>query len=59
MAIYRNLKKRRGRAKILAGTIAKLKDGPRVRLVFVRNRRKKEWLALMYTDLDLANEDIV
>ena len=59
MAIYSNLKKRRGRAKILASAIVKLKDGPRVKLVFVRDRRKKDWLALMSTDLDLANEDIV
>jgi hypothetical protein len=59
MAIYSNLKKRRGRAKILASTIVELKDGPRVKLVFVRDRRKKDWLVLMCTDLELANEDIV
>lgn len=59
MAIYSKLKKRRGRAKILASTIVKLKDGPRVKLVFVRDRRKKDWLALMCTDLELADKDIV
>jgi hypothetical protein len=59
MAIYRNLKKRRGRAKILASTIVTLKKGPRVKLVFVRDRRKKDWLTLMSTDLELANEEIV
>ena len=59
MAIYRNLKKRPGRARILASTIVTLKDGPRVKLVFVRDRHKKDWLALMSTDIELANEDIV
>ena len=45
-AIYRQLKKRRGRAKILASTIVTLKGGLSARLVFVRDRRKKDWLVL-------------
>jgi hypothetical protein len=36
-----------------------LKEGTPVKLVFVRDRRKKGWLVLMSTDLDLANEEIV
>ncbi|WP_372683673.1 transposase, partial [Desulfosarcina sp.] len=59
MAIYRKLKKRRGRAKIKASTIVTLKDGPNVKLVFVQDRRKKDWLALMSTDLELASEEII
>jgi hypothetical protein len=59
MAVYRNLKKRCGRASILASTIVTLKKGLRVKLVFVRDKRKKGWLALMSTDLELANEEIV
>ena len=59
MAIYRKLKKRRGRAKIKASAIVTLKDGPKVKLVFVRDKRKKDWLALMSTDLELANEEII
>lgn len=58
-AIYRKLKKRRGRAKILASTIVTLKEGLSAKLVFVRDRRKQDWLALMSTDLELSNEDIV
>ena len=58
-AIYRKLKKRRGRAKILASTIVTLKEGLSAKLVFVRDRRKKDWLALLSTDLELSNEDIV
>jgi hypothetical protein len=59
MAIYRKLKKRRGRAKIKASAVVTLKDGPNVKLVFVQDRRKKDWLALMSTDIDLANEEII
>ncbi len=58
-AIYRRLKKRRGRAKILASAVVTLKGGLPAKLVFVRDRRKKDWLALISTDLDLSNEDIV
>ncbi len=59
VAIYRKLRKRRGRAKIKASAIVTLKDGPNVKLVFVQDRRKKDWLALMSTDLELANEEII
>jgi DDE superfamily endonuclease len=59
MAIYRKLKKRRGRAKIKASTIVTLKDGPNVKLVFVKERRKKDWLALMSTDRELTSEEII
>ncbi len=58
-AIYRKLKKRRGRAKILASAIVTLKGGLPAKLVFVRDRRKKDWLALISTDIVLSNEDIV
>jgi len=59
MAIYRKLKKRRGRAKILASTIVQLKDGQKAKLVFVRDRRKKDWLALLSTDIALPDADII
>ena len=58
-AIYRKLKKRRGRAKILASAVVTLKGGLPAKLVFVRDRRKKDWLALISTDINLSNEDIV
>ena len=58
-AIYRKLKKRSGRAKILASAIVTLKGGLPAKLVFVRDRRKKDWLALIYTDIELSNEDVV
>ncbi len=59
MAIYRRLKKRRGRARILASTVVAFKDGRYAKLVFVRDKRKKDWLALLSTDTNLAKEDIV
>ena len=59
MAIYGKLRKRRGRAKVLAGTLVQLKDGRQVKLVFVRDKRKKDWLALLSTDTTLPDADIV
>ena len=59
MTLYRSLKKRRGRAKILASVIVTLKDEQKVKIVFVRDRRKKDWLALLSTDINLPDEDIV
>lgn len=58
-AIYRRLKKRRGRARILASAVVTLKGGLPAKLVFVRDRHKKDWLTLISTNLDLSNEDIV
>lgn len=58
-SIYRQLKKRHSRAKILASAVVILKGGLPAKLVFVRDRRKKDWLALITTDLELSNEDIV
>jgi hypothetical protein len=58
-AIYRRLRKKPGRAKILASTIVTLKNGPAAKLVFVRDRIKKDWLALLTTDTELADADVV
>lgn len=57
--IYRALKKRRGRAKVLASAVITLNDGQNARLVFVRDRRKKDWLTLLSTDLSLPVADVV
>ena len=59
MAIHRRLAKRRGRAKIQASTVVMLNNEVSAKLVFVRDRRKKDWLALLSTDTDLADEDVV
>ena len=59
MGIYKRLHKRRGRAKIKASTVVKLVDGTPVKLVFVRDSRKTDWLALLSTDISLKDEQIV
>lgn len=59
MAIYRKLNKRRGRAKIKASAHVLVKDSVAAKLVFIQDRRKKDWLALLSTDTVLAEEDII
>lgn len=58
-AIYRRLRKRPGRSKMLANAIVTLGDGLPCKLVFVRDRRKKDWLALLSTNTTLPDEEIV
>ncbi len=58
--LYSLLRKRPGKAKILASAVVETKEGQKVKIVFVRNRNKKrQWLAIISTDTSLANEDIV
>ena len=63
--LYRAIRKKPGRAKILASVIVhityKNKKIP-VKIVFVRNRNKsakRRWLALLSTDTELSDEEIV
>ena len=58
-AIYRRIRKCRGRAKILASAKVMLKNQVAAKLVFVRDKRKKDWLALLSTDTNLADDEIV
>lgn len=57
--IYKRIRKKRGRAKILANAQVKLKDGTNAKLVFVRNKSKRDWLALLTTDIALDDTEIV
>ena len=57
--IYREVKKRRGRAKILSSAVVIMNDGEQARIVFVRDRKKKDWLALLCTNINLLEEDVV
>jgi hypothetical protein len=62
--LYKNVHKRCGRAKILASVQVELgKDSRKqtvmAKIVFVRARNSKKWLALLSTDVDLADEEIV
>jgi hypothetical protein len=59
-SLYAKLKKRPGRAKILASTTVKTKLGQELKIVFVRHRhRKRVWLAVLSTKVDLPDEDII
>jgi IS4 transposase len=57
--LYRLVKKRPGKAKVKASVIASIANGPLVKIVFVRNRNGKGWLALLSTDTALADEEII
>ena len=63
--LYATVRKKRGRAKILASVtvgIGQLEDGEQVsaKIVFVRDRRtKKKWLALLTTDTELPDDEVV
>ena len=63
-AIYRKIRKRSGRAKILASITVGIGEDEQgimipAKIVFIRDRRAKRWLALMSTDVSLTDEDIV
>ena len=63
--LYKKVKKKRGRAKILASVVVSLGENDdekdvQARIVFVRDRnRSKQWLALLSTDLEKSEEAIV
>jgi IS4 transposase len=62
--LFTLLRKRPGRAKVLAScmvTIGDDKSGKPVpaKIVFIRDRNSKSWLALLSTDTPLVNEEIV
>ena len=62
--LYKSLRKRTGRAKILASCIVTLgstADDTAImaKIVFVRDRSSRNWLALLSTDVRLADEEII
>ena len=63
--IYATVKKRRGRAKILASVLVEVGQneqgqGVPAKIVFVRDRnRSKQWLALLCTDTTLSDEEVI
>ena len=57
--LYRRIKKRPGKARILASMVVTIASGQKVKIVFVRDRRKSDWLALLSTDVTLVDTDIV
>lgn len=57
--LYSRLKKRPGKAKILASAVVETKQEQKVKIVFVRHNHNKGWLAIISTDTTLADEEIV
>lgn len=58
--LYKRVRKRPGKARILASVIVDMNNGAqRVKIVFVRNRNGRGWLALLSTRIDLPDEEIV
>jgi hypothetical protein len=58
-ALYSCLKKRPGKAKILASVVVETKKKQKVKIVFVRHRHKRDWLAILSTKIDLPAKEIV
>ncbi len=63
--LYAAVKKKRGKAKILASVIVTIGNDEqgkpiKAKIVFVRNQKaKRKWLALLSTDIDLDEEEII
>lgn len=57
--LYRRVKKRPGKAKIIASVIVPMENGPMVKIVFVRNRNGRGWLAVLSTNIALPAEEII
>jgi len=57
--LYSKLKKKPGRAKIKASVLVKLCDGRDARIIFVPSDKKRGWLAILSTDTELAEEEII
>jgi hypothetical protein len=57
--LYLKVKKRPGKARILASVVVPMVNGPLVKIVFVRNRNGRGWLALLSTDTALPDEEVI
>ncbi len=57
--LFAKLKKRRGKARILASVVVETKKEQKIKIVFVRHRHKRKWLAILSTRIDLAEEEII
>jgi hypothetical protein len=57
--LYAVVPKHRGRAIVKASVIVKIAAGLRVRIIFVKHRHKQEWLAILSTNLNIDDEEII
>ncbi|MDO9042332.1 MAG: transposase [Desulfocapsaceae bacterium] len=57
--LYKRIKKRPGKAQILAGVVVETKQEQKVKVVIVRYRHKRDWLAIFSARIDLEPKEIV
>ncbi|MCJ7603826.1 MAG: transposase [Desulfobulbaceae bacterium] len=57
--LYSRIRKRPGKAHILASVVVETKQKQKVKIVFVRHRHKRDWLAILSTRIDLPGKEIV
>ena len=57
--LYGKLKKKRGKAKVKASVLVILPDGKKARVIFVPCDKKRGWLALLSTDITIADDEII
>jgi hypothetical protein len=59
-ALYKMIRKRRGRARILGSVVVETAGHKqKVKVVFIRHYHKRNWLAIISTKIDLSAEEIV
>jgi hypothetical protein len=57
--LYSRIRKRPGKARILASVVVETVKKQQVKIVFVRHRHKRDWLAIVSTKTALSAEEIV
>ena len=62
--LYKSVRKRSGQAKVLAETLASIGQDAQgnpvpAKIVFIRDRNSKKWLALLSTDTNLTADEII
>ncbi len=57
--LYNSLKKRRGKAVVKASVFVENSYGDWVKIIFVKADNERGWLALLSTDLDLEDSEII
>jgi len=57
--LYSRLRKRCGKARILASVVVETKQQQKIKIVFVRHRHKRGWLAIVSTDIKLSDSEII
>lgn len=57
--LYSKIKKKRGKVKVKDCVIVTCSNGEKAKIVFVSADKKRGWLALLSTDIELPDQDII